>query len=93
MDVFESRLGSIFVIIFALGSIVFALVSFICSSLYCKVLLIIPILPWAIFLEKWLDLSIPWATYPLFLLLNVVIIYSMGVSIEMALDRYRFQKS
>lgn len=82
MDVFESRLGSIFVIVYAIASIVLAAVSFFCKATYCGLFLIVPILPWATLLEGTFNIPIPWAAYPLFLLLNVVIVYSMGVAVE-----------
>ena len=89
MDVFESKLGSIFVIIYALASILFASLSFFCSTIACGLLLIVPILPWAVFLEQGAGMPIPWAAYPVFLLLNVIIVYSIGVAIDYMYQHYR----
>ena len=89
MDVFESKLGSIFVIIYALASILFASLSFFCSTIACGLLLVVPILPWAVIMEGSIGVNIPWAAYPVFLLLNVIIIYSMGVAIDYVYQQYQ----
>ena len=88
MDVFESKIGNVLVIVYAIASIVLAMYSFFCTWQYCGLLIIVPILPWAIILEGWLGLSIPWAAYPLFLLINVVVVYSIGVFLETLYDSY-----
>ena len=83
-EVFDSRLGNLFVIVFALASIVLAAVSFFCATQTCGLFLIIPILPWAVLLEYQLGMSIPWGVYPFLLLLNTVIVYSLGVVVELS---------
>ena len=87
-EIFDSRLGNICVIIFALTSIAFAATSFFCSTQACGVFLVIPILPWAVLLEHQLGMSLPWGIYPFLLLLNTVIVYSMGVAVEVAYRRF-----
>lgn len=86
-ELLDSRWGNIFVIIFALTSILFAAISFFCSSQTCGLFLVIPILPWAVLLEHQLGISIPWGIYPFLLLLNTVIVYSMGVAVEVLYRR------
>ena len=87
-ELFDSRLGNIFVIIFALASIALAATSFFCSAQTCGIFLVIPILPWAVLLEQQLGMSIPWGIYPFLLLLNTVIVYSMGVAVEIGYRRF-----
>lgn len=90
-EIFDSRVGNLFVIAFALTSIAFAAISFFCSSQTCGLFLVIPILPWAVLLEHQLGISIPWAIYPFLLLLNTVIVYSMGVACEVVYRRIAYR--
>lgn len=88
-DVLDSKTGSWLVTMYALGSMVLAAYSFLCTWKSCSALIVAPVMPWAFLLQSELGLNISVIVYPLLLLLNASVLYSLGVSIEWALRQYR----
>ncbi|NBD74124.1 hypothetical protein GVX82_03740 [Patescibacteria group bacterium] len=89
MSVFESRLGNIFVIIYSVLSVVIAAVSFFCGTLACATFSIVPLLPWIVLWGTYAGVPAPMGMYPILFLLNVVIVYSMGVAVDTLVDAKR----
>ncbi len=78
---FDSRAGNVLVILYALLTIGVPAFSLVCFAPYCAPLVVVPILPWVLIIRE-LGLSVPFATYPLFVLLNVVVFYFVGATLE-----------
>lgn len=87
-EMLDSKTGSWLVAIYAMLSIAIAAYSFVCSWGQCKALVVGPIMPWAFLLESELGVNISIIIYPLLLLLNASVLYTLGVGIEWAYRSY-----
>lgn len=84
----ESRVGKYFIIAYALFAIGVFLITLSCGASACSLYIVLPIMPWALILAQDFGISFPWAIYPLFMLLNISVVYVLGASIEWAYNRY-----
>ncbi len=87
-EILESKLGKYFVILYALFAIVVYIVAFSCGESTCSLYIIFPIMPWASILVGDLGISFPWMMYPVFVLLNASVAYTIGAAIEWTYNRY-----
>jgi len=85
----ESRTGKILIIAYALFAIVMYGISYACGDSECSLYIVLPIMPWAYLLTKELNFSFPWAVYPILVLLNVSVVYTIGVGIDAVIGRIR----
>ncbi len=83
------KIGSVFVITYALLSMISAGASFFCTLTLCKAGLAYPVLPWPLLLASLLKMPI--ALYPILLLLNATLLYLFGVLVG-TLITHRSQK-
>ena len=88
----ESRLGKLFVILYALFAIGTYVASFTCGATSCGLYIVLPIMPWAFILTQDLGVSFPWALYPIFVLLNASVAYVVGSGIEWLYHWYQDRK-
>ncbi len=45
-------------------------------------------MPWALVMVGDIGISLPWAMYPVFILLNASVVYIIGVALEWSYNRY-----
>ena len=87
-QIFESRVGKILVIFYALFSLGVYVYALSCGEGTCGLYIVLPILPWASILTQDFGVSFPWAVYPIFVLLNASVAYILGAGIEWTYNRY-----
>jgi len=87
-QIFESRIGKLFVIFYALFALGVYMYAFYCGDSACGLYIVLPILPWASILTQDFGISFPWAVYPIFILLNASVAYIIGAGIEWTYNRY-----
>lgn len=78
----ESRVGKVCIILYALFSIVTYLSIFWCGTDACELYIVVPVMPWVYIFASDLGFSLPWAIYPVFMLLNTSVAYVVGAGIE-----------
>lgn len=78
----DSRVGTICIILYAVGTIASYFVSFLCGSAACSLAIVVPIMPWAFIAAADLGIGFPWAVYPIFILLNTCVAYVVGAMLE-----------
>jgi hypothetical protein len=81
-DIFESNVGKVCVILYALLAIGTYVAAFLCGSANCGLYVILPVMPWAYIFTSDLGFSFPFAMYPVFVLLNASVAYIVGAGIE-----------
>lgn len=84
----ESVVGKYFVILFALFALAVYTFVFFCDGSSCVAYIILPIMPWAYIWAADLGLPFPWAMYPIFILLNASVAYTVGAALEWLYNRY-----
>ena len=87
-QIFESKVGKLFVIFYALFALGVYVYAFYCGDSTCGLYIVLPILPWASILTEDFGISFPWAVYPIFILLNASVAYVVGAGIEWTYNRY-----
>jgi len=87
-EMLESKLGKYFVIAYALFALVVYAIAFFCGASTCSLYIIFPIMPWASILVEEFGVSFPWMMYPVFVLLNASVAYTVGATIEWMRNRY-----
>lgn len=89
----DSRLGKILIITYAVFAIGMYVAALSCGLESCGHYIVVPILPWAYILAKDFGLSFPWVVYPVLALLNVSVVYTVGVFLEWLYHTYQERKS
>ena len=85
----DSRLGKVLIIVYTLLAFVMYIAAFACGLDSCGHYLILPIMPWAYIFAQDLGFSLPWAVYPILVLLNISVAYALGVVIEWLYHTYK----
>ena len=80
--ILESRIGTLCVIAYAVGVIAAYIVSFVCGTATCSLAIVVPTMPWALITTIDLGIRVPWAVYPIFILLNTCVAYAVGAVLE-----------
>lgn len=80
--ILDSRLGKILVIGYTVVTLLTYVFSFACGTESCSLYIVAPILPWAYILANDFGLAFPWAVYPILILLNASIAYTVGAGLE-----------
>ena len=89
----DSRLGKLFIIIFTSLAILVPAVVLVCGFESFGHYLVLPILPWAYLLVETFSFDFPWAVYPAFILLNICVVYTIGVLVEWLYHTYKERRS
>lgn len=90
MDSFmDSRYGLIAVIVYAALSLIVFVASYYCATDVCAAYLTLPIMPWALIFARDLGLGLPIAVYPIFMLLNVSVLYVLGGAVELGVRKLK----
>lgn len=89
----DSRLGKLFIIAFTLFAIVIPAITLVCGFEACGHYLVLPILPWAYIFIETFSFDFPWAVYPAFILLNICVVYTIGVIVEWLYHTYKDRHS
>ena len=87
-EILESKIGKYFIILYALFALTVYIVAFVCGDSTCGLYIILPIMPWASILVEEFGVSFPWMMYPVFVLLNASVAYTIGATIEWMYNRY-----
>lgn len=89
----DSRLGKILVIFYTAFASIMPVTALMCGFEACGHHLVYPIMPWAFILTHDFGFDFPWAVYPIFLLLNVSVVYVIGVGVEWLYHVYTEHRS
>ena len=89
----DSRFGKILIIIFTIFAIVMPVITLVCGFDACGHYLVLPVLPWAYIFTQGLGFDFPWAVYPAFILLNICVVYTVGVVVEWLYHTYNDRHS
>lgn len=87
--ILESRIGKLFIVVYALFAIATYVIAGFCGSETCGLYIVLPVMPWAYILTQDLGLSFPWAVYPLFVLINASVAYVFGAALEWLYNLYQ----
>jgi len=88
----DSRFGKILIIAFTVFTIVVYGAAFWCGLDTCAHYIVLPILPWAYIIAEDFGLTFPWAVYPIMVLLNISVVYAVGVGLEWLYHTYKDRK-
>lgn len=79
---FDSRLGTVLIILYATLSLIVFVAQYFCATDVCAAYLVVPILPWAYIFSADMSLNLPVTVYPVLMLLNVSVLYVLGAVVE-----------
>lgn len=74
-----ANIGAVLAILYAIFAMAAVITSFTCTADICRAAIVFPLFPWPILAPSLLNTSL--FLYPLFLLLNAVILYLFGLFI------------
>jgi hypothetical protein len=88
-DIFDSKVGKVLVILYALGALGTYAYVFWCGVQMCDVYVVLPTMPWTYIFASDFGITLPWATYPIFMVLNTSVAYVVGAGVEWLYRRFR----
>ena len=74
-----SKVGIVFLFVYALFTLGILIYAFTCRGMCCGLVIVLPVMPWAIILEGFMRDT--WLTYALLLILNGSILYGIGLAL------------
>lgn len=91
-DYFDSRLGTVLIILYATFSLVVFVAQYFCATDVCAAYLVLPIMPWAYIFSADMSLNLPVTIYPVLMLLNVSVLYVIGAVVEHAYKTFKTRR-
>ncbi len=86
----KSKIGIIFVSLYLIVTIIMLIYSYLCSGMYCGLVVLLPIMPWPLVFERFISDS--FFVFFILVALNSIILYYLGWLVSLMLRKINLPK-